>query len=283
MRNLTPWTAGLVAVMLAAGLLGPAGGTTVGAHGITEQTMAFWDGRGSTVGEASGVVSNPAALMGLRGGAVRMQAAQVLDRPQPDGYAVIYREPDGGWGAGQLAYAVVADEDDRVTQFVYSGAKPAGSAAAVGLGLTHTRRQSADPADSFSAWALDVGFYGALSEQLAVGAVVRNALLYGDAGAREHMPPSLAAGFALDLGPVTLSGDWLLEGREAPFKRGYVYGVEANLGRLLATFSQRTFVEAHMRYLYYGLGYRFDIGRIDLTVGEGPDGRTLVLGVSLFF
>lgn len=285
MRKWSCWMLKFVAVVLAAGMVSLAGAALpVQAQSIVEYALSPWDGHGSTAGEGAGPAANPAAHIGLKNPALSVQVMRAAeDKPLPDGIAVVYHEPDDGLGSGQLAFLSLSAADDKVTRFVYSGAKPLGSAAAFGFGITHTRRESGTPGDSFGAWGLDVGFLGSLSDQLTVGATVRNGLLYGDPKAKEQMPPNLAAGFALQMGPVTLFGDWLFEGAAAPFKQGYAYGVETNLGRLLLRFGERNFPDAMAKYVSYGLGYRLNFGRVDLALNDGPDGRLLVLGVSFQF
>lgn len=285
MRISTSWTVKLVAVALLVGLAISAGAAPLAqAHGIMEYVLSPWDGHGSTVGEGAGPAANPAAHISLENPALSVQVLRPGGaKPMPEGVGVAYHEPDGGLGSGQLAYVSVTFEDEKVTRFVYSGAKPVGAAAAIGLGLTHTRRESGTPGNAFGAWGLDVGVVSLLSDQLTLGATVRNALLHGDVAAKEHLPPSLAAGFALRMGPVSLFGDWLLEGATAPYRQGHAYGVETNLGRLLLRFGQRGFVDTVMKHVYYGLGYKLNSGRIELAMNDGPDGRVLVLGVTFHF
>lgn len=270
-------------LVLCAVAIGFGYGGTADASGRVEQMLTPWDGFSSQAGQAAGVVTNPAALMDLDEYAVRVETARPLSDSQPDGMVYVYHEPDTGLGAGQLGYVALTDGADKIARFVYSGAKPAGRTAAVGFGLTHTQLNGGSSGDGLATWGLDVGFRGVLFERLAVGAVVRNAFLYGDEEVSMEMPPLLAAGASLDLGPVTLSGDYLLRGREAPFTEGYAYGIDVRLGRVLARYGERHFPEGLSRYTYYGLGYGFDMGRIDVTVGEREGGQTLVLGVSLFF
>src|SRR5690625_338445 len=62
----------------------------------------------------------------------------------------------------------------------------------------------------------------------------------------ELVPPRFALGApggAVDIGPVTVAADLLVEGREAPFAQGYAYGFEARLSRILFRYGERHFPE----------------------------------------
>lgn len=257
-------------------------GPAVSATASVEQRLTPWEGFSSFTGRASGLATNPAALMDLDENALRLQTVRPLASSQPDGMVYTYLEPDMGLGAGQLGYMQMSEGNDRLSRFVYSGAKRAGASAAVGLSVTYTQLRSGPaPADALSTWGLDVGFRSVLFNRLALGAVVQNAYLLGDESGADAMPPQLAAGLALDLGAIVVAGDYLLRGRAAPFTEGYKYGVEGRFGRLLARYGQRSVPEDN--FTYSGLGYRFDRGHIDVTVGERETGRSLSLGLSLYF
>lgn len=273
-------------VLAPAGLGGGTGGPGAGvvrAHGVAEQMLTPWDGFSAVAGNGDTVVINPATLADTKEHELRIEAARPLEGSEPDGMLYVYHEPDDGLGAGQLGYVTLTEGPTKVNRFVYSGSRDMGSAASVGFGLTHTRQDGQTASDSFATWGLDVGFRGVLFERLSVGAVVRNALLVGDDAARDELPPSLAAGIAFDVGPVTFAGDWLLQGREAPFIQGYAFGLEALLSRILLRYGERHFPDLASRYTYYGLGYRFDSGRVDVTMGERSGNRLLTLGLSLYF
>lgn len=271
----------IVVAALALATYGPA----VDAMGPVEQLLAPWQGFSTYVGDASGIVENPASLIALEEYSVRLQTVRPLTAAQPNGMIYAYREPDlAGVGAGQIAYVSMTEDNGFVSQFVYAGAKRAGRASAVGLGLTYTKvRPGPASVDAFTTWGLDFGFHSVLFERFALGAVVQNAYLLGHEAAADIMLPTLATGVALDLGAILLAGDYLLRGREAPFEKGYKYGVEGRLGRLSARFGQRSVPEYEALFTYSGLGYRFDRGSIDLTLGERASGRSLSLGLSLYF
>lgn len=253
-----------------------------------EEALVPWHGLSTMMGP---MATNPALLQALDGITVRVETIRPASTSLPGAMLYMYQEADTGIGAGQLGYVSVKDGSTKLSRLMYSGAKPLGAFGAFGFGVTHTRVQPEVAADGWSTWGLDVGLSGRLFKRVDIGAVVRNALLHGDPPGAEAMPPSLHTGLALDLGPFTVAGDYLLRGREAPFVHGYAYGLEGRLGRLSARFGGRLFPESSFRYTHYGLGYGLDIGRIDVSVGEFAQGspggdttqQTLVFGVSLHF
>lgn len=281
MRLLALRVVSVTVIVVLASIVGFGGGTTmVRAGELAALTSGTWDGTGrAAVGESTGLAANPAALIELQTHSLGVAMVQSVD--QVGGFVIVYDEPDGGLGAGQIGYGKMHDDDREAARFAYSAAKPVGHSMTVGFGITHTKLEA--PGEDFSAWGLDVGLFSRLSDGFRMGASVQNALLLGDAKAKHSLPPLLTAGAALDLGPVTVWGDWLVQGREAPFAQGHAYGLEARFGPLHARIGEHRFPDALARYMYYGLGFRFDRGRLDITLREGPNGPWWALGFALFF
>lgn len=272
--------------VVALAVLMPAVAGQAAPPGPVEQLLTPWQGYSSFLHEGSSIVANPAALSELDEFAVGMQTVRPLSDTQPTGMAYSYREPDiAGIGAGQIAYASLTEGDEFVSRFAYSGAKQAGNAASIGLGVTHTKlKTAAFPGEEFTTWGFDFGFHANLfGKWLGLGAVVQNAYLLGDEGAADMLPPTLAAGANIDLGVVRIAGDYLLRGRQAPFIPGYKIGVEGRLGNFSARFGKRSVPADDAHFVYTGIGYRFDRGYIDLLLGERGTGQSLALGVSLYF
>lgn len=270
-----------MAVLIPFALFGPGAGRA-GAQAPVEDMFIPWDGFSAYAASGAAIVVNPAALVEVREHDVRVEAWRPEEASNVDAMAYVYHEPDTGLGAGQLGYVTLTEGTGQASRFVYSGAKTLGRTGAAGFAITHTRWEGSAPDEAFSTWGLDVGLRGALSDGVTVGAVLRNAYV-SSKEAEAILPATLAAGFALHAGPMTIAADYVLQGREAPFVHGYAYGVEAHLGPVALRYGERNFSETLLRYVHYGLGYGFRWGRIDLTVGERSAGRLWMFGVSLAF
>lgn len=243
-----------------------------------------WEGFTASVGESFGVVGNPASLSWLDKHVLRIQGINPGTNAVPGGQTYTYLEADNGFGAGQLGYAAMEQGGRSARQWVYSGAWRDGDSA-LGVTIKHVSLDNLPhPGTSVSTWAIDLGYRRQWTDRVAVGVVAHDALLFFGTISRDLMPLRIAAGLTVDVTEgLVLAADYLTGDLTAPGVSGYRYGLDGRFGRVLARVGQRRFVANDYVYSYFGLGYDWDLVRLDATAGKDKDGSVFSLGMSWYF
>ncbi|MBO8140681.1 MAG: hypothetical protein H0Z37_00700 [Firmicutes bacterium] len=244
---------------------------------------ARWGGFTAVMGDSPGVFANPAALRWLDRFVVRAQVLSPLADWALKGHLLNYLEPDTGLGSGQLAYYKMSDGTGELKQYVYSIAQDLGERAAVGINLRYSvlAGRSGDEVD---AWLVDVGLQAQASERVTLGAVVRNAIRWGNGARADQFPLSAAVGLAVDLGRLTLGADYVHSDLSDPLAEGLFHvGLQGRFGNILARIGQHLASGSKTPFSYAGLGFQLETFRLDVDVYDEAGGRAIVIGFTFYF
>lgn len=232
------------------------------------------------VDDGAAVFTNPAGLLWLDKRNLRLEVTS-LSAPGLTTRSFVYSEPDMGVGAGALSYL----SSPAVTRYMYTVARKAGPASAIGANLKY------ETTSAGSWWGLDLGYRYVVTQGVQLGFAVENAISSrGRAGrfgpSLPRRSPSLRVGASLSQGGgLFLAGDYYDPDLDSHAAKP-VYRIIAGLvlGSMTIWGGQETSEEFSKPANLLGIKLKLDLLHLDMGLRRSSDGeQTLTVGLAYHF